>query len=77
MAPEESDILGTKNAALRAPVDHRAFGRSLLLVAPIIAPLEALKVERAGQRASADDLRRFAKICRVANVMRTYLEAID
>jgi len=38
--------------------------------------LEALKEARAGQRASADDLWRFAKICRVANVMRPYLEAI-
>lgn len=38
--------------------------------------LEALKEVRAGQRASADDLWRFAKICRVANVMRPYLEAI-
>jgi predicted transcriptional regulator of viral defense system len=38
--------------------------------------LEALKEARSGQRASADDLWRFAKICRVANVMRPYLEAI-
>ena len=38
--------------------------------------LEALKEARASQRASADDLWRFAKICRVANVMRPYLEAI-
>lgn len=38
--------------------------------------LEALKEARAGQRASADDIWRFAKICRVANVMRPYLEAI-
>lgn len=38
--------------------------------------LEALKEARAGQRASADDLWRFARICRVANVMRPYLEAI-
>ena len=38
--------------------------------------LEALREARAGQRASADDLWHFAKICRVANVMRPYLEAI-
>ena len=38
--------------------------------------LEALREARAGQRASADELWRFAKICRVANVMRPYLEAI-
>ena len=38
--------------------------------------LEALKEARAGQRASTDELWRFAKICRVANVMRPYLEAI-
>lgn len=38
--------------------------------------LEALKEVRAGQRASADELWRFAKVCRVANVMRPYLEVI-
>ena len=38
--------------------------------------LEALKDARAQKKASADDLWRFAKICRVANVMRPYLEAI-
>jgi predicted transcriptional regulator of viral defense system len=38
--------------------------------------LEALKEARAAHRASADDIWRFAKICRVANVMRPYLEAI-
>ena len=38
--------------------------------------LEALKDARAKQKASADELWRFAKICRVANVMRPYLEAV-
>ncbi len=38
--------------------------------------LEALRDARAKQKATADDLWRFAKICRVANVMRPYLEAI-
>ena len=38
--------------------------------------LEALKDARAKNKASADDLWRFAKICRVANVMRPYLEAV-
>ncbi|MCX7162654.1 MAG: type IV toxin-antitoxin system AbiEi family antitoxin domain-containing protein [Rhodocyclales bacterium] len=38
--------------------------------------LEALKNARAQKKASADDLWYFAKICRVANVMRPYLEAI-
>ena len=38
--------------------------------------LEALKNARAQRKASADDLWHFAKICRVANVMRPYLEAI-
>ena len=38
--------------------------------------LEALRDARAQQKASADDLWRFAKICRVANVMRPYLEAV-
>ena len=38
--------------------------------------LEALKDARARSKASADDIRRFAKVCRVANVMRPYLESI-
>ena len=37
--------------------------------------LEALRDARAQKKASADDLWRFAKICRVANVIRPYLEA--
>ena len=39
--------------------------------------LEALKDARAERMASADDLWRYAKVCRVANVMRPYLEAIE
>lgn len=39
--------------------------------------LEALKDAKAQKKASADDLWRFAKICRVANVMRPYLEALE
>ena len=39
--------------------------------------LEALKDARAKKKASADDLWRFAKICRVANVMRPYLTAVE
>lgn len=39
--------------------------------------LEALKEARSQKRASADELWRFAKICRVANVMRPYLEVIE
>ncbi|SFI18015.1 Transcriptional regulator, AbiEi antitoxin, Type IV TA system [Collimonas sp. OK307] len=39
--------------------------------------LEALKDARSQRKASADDLWRFAKICRVANVMRPYLEVIE
>ncbi len=38
--------------------------------------LEALKAARSTGKATADDLWRFAKICRVANVMRPYLEAL-
>ena len=38
--------------------------------------LEALKDARAGNKASADEIWRFAKVCRVANVMRPYLESI-
>jgi predicted transcriptional regulator of viral defense system len=39
--------------------------------------LEALKDVRAKRKASADDLWRYAKICRVTNVMRPYLEAVE
>ena len=38
--------------------------------------LEALKDARARNRASVDDIWRFAKVCRVVNVMRPYLESI-
>jgi predicted transcriptional regulator of viral defense system len=38
--------------------------------------LEALKDARSQKKTSADDLWRYAKICRVANVMRPYLEAV-
>jgi predicted transcriptional regulator of viral defense system len=38
--------------------------------------LEALRECRRGKRATSDELWRFAKICRVANVMRPYLESI-
>jgi predicted transcriptional regulator of viral defense system len=38
--------------------------------------LEALKDARAHDKATGDDIWRFAKICRVANVMRPYLESI-
>lgn len=39
--------------------------------------LEALKAARAQRKVSADELWRYAKLCRVANVMRPYLEAIE
>jgi predicted transcriptional regulator of viral defense system len=39
--------------------------------------LEALKDARAKHKASADELWHYAKICRVANVMRPYLAAIE
>jgi predicted transcriptional regulator of viral defense system len=38
--------------------------------------LEALKEALSTRKATADDLWRFAKMCRVANVMRPYLEAL-
>ncbi len=38
--------------------------------------LEALKDARTRSKASAEDIWRFAKVCRVANVMRPYLESI-
>ncbi|HQQ68743.1 MAG TPA: type IV toxin-antitoxin system AbiEi family antitoxin domain-containing protein [Alicycliphilus sp.] len=39
--------------------------------------LEALKDARAKRKATADDLWRYAKLCRMANVMRPYLEAVE
>ena len=39
--------------------------------------LEALKEARAGAKVSSDELWHYAKICRVANVMRPYLEVIE
>jgi predicted transcriptional regulator of viral defense system len=39
--------------------------------------LEALKDYRQANPAGVDELWRFAKICRVARVMRPYLEAIS
>ena len=40
------------------------------------ADAEALKDARAQGRASFDDLWRCAKVCRVSNVMRPYMEAV-
>jgi predicted transcriptional regulator of viral defense system len=39
--------------------------------------LEALRESRREKRATNDDLWRYAKICRVANVMRPYMESIE
>lgn len=39
--------------------------------------LEALREVRVQKKATADELWRYAKVCRVANVMRPYLEAIE
>jgi len=39
--------------------------------------LEALKDARTKRKATADELWRYAKLCRVANVMRPYLEVIE
>ncbi len=39
--------------------------------------LEALKDARARKKATIDQIWRYAKICRVANVMRPYLEATE
>jgi len=38
--------------------------------------IEALRDARARQKISADELWHYAKVCRVANVMRPYLEAL-
>ena len=38
--------------------------------------MEALKDARSRNKASNDDIWRYAKVCRVANVMRPYLESI-
>jgi predicted transcriptional regulator of viral defense system len=39
--------------------------------------LEALKDAQAKKKVSANELWRFGKLCRVANVMRPYLEALE
>jgi hypothetical protein len=39
--------------------------------------LEALRECRREKRASNDELWRYARLCRVANVMRPYLESIE
>ena len=39
--------------------------------------LEALKDARAKRKATTDELWRYAKVCRVTNVMRPYLEALE
>jgi predicted transcriptional regulator of viral defense system len=44
-------------------------------IGPEVA-LEALKDARVKRRVPVDDLWRYAKICRVTNVMRPYLEAV-
>ena len=38
--------------------------------------IEALKFYREKKRFKADDLMQFARVCRVENVMRPYLEAL-
>lgn len=38
--------------------------------------LESLRESRRGKRATSDELWRYAKICRVSNVMRPYLESL-
>ena len=38
--------------------------------------LEALKDVRSRNKASVDEIWRYAKVCRVANVMRPYLESV-
>ena len=39
--------------------------------------IEALRDARNKNKVTTDDLWRYAKICRVSNVMRPYLEAIE
>ena len=39
--------------------------------------IEALRDARARKKASANDLWYYAKVCRVTNVMRPYLEVIE
>ena len=38
--------------------------------------LEALRLYRSRKRPDVDDLMKFARVCRVENVMRPYLEAL-
>lgn len=70
---------------LRDGVTLRAYGAAKTVVdcfkhrnkIGLDVALEALKDARAKRKATADDLWHFAKICRVTNVMRPYLEAVE
>jgi predicted transcriptional regulator of viral defense system len=78
--------------ALRAGVEDRMIGeRKVRITSPartvadcfkyrnktgLDVALEALRETWRGKRATADELWRYAKLCRVANVMRPYLEAL-
>jgi len=70
--------------------DHRQIGLRVYSVAKTIADcfkhrhkigldvaLEALKDARRQKKIDADELWHYAKVCRVANVMRPYLEALE
>ena len=72
---------------IKTRADHRAALKEIeaLMTAKRNSPqgerldvaLEALKDARKKKKVSADDLWRCAKICRVANVMRPYLESVE
>lgn len=85
-------IVRFSGAALTAGVDtHLIQGRRVRVTSPartiadcfkyrnkvgLDVALEALRETWRGKRATADELWRYAKLCRVANVMRPYLETL-
>jgi len=85
-------IVRFSGAALSSGVDtHLIGGRKIRVTSPgrtvadcfkyrnkvgLDVALEALREAWRAKRATADDLWRYAKLCRVANIMRPYLESL-
>ena len=65
-------LCGCKEGAAKTVADCFRYRNKIGLDVAI----EALKDVLRERKASVDDLWRYAKICRVANVMRPYLEAV-
>ena len=85
-------VVRFSRAALRVGVEsHRVEGVPIKVYSPaktvadcfkfrhkvgLDVALEALRETWRARRATMDELHRFARVCRVANVMRPYLESL-